>query len=240
MPSKPRQRHPARKPANIAAGRSRAQTAANSHIVFFPLLAVCLLVWLIYRLVFQFPVWFDETIGKALFFGLPVWLYITMTGQQEIADTFAPNKIRPGLLLGVAAGGIYGFAVSILSIFRSGATVAPAPLFSSPDFWGEFILAMLTGFWETLFFYGWVMVVVQTKFKHWDGLKQLMLVSLIFLVFHLPNIVLRTGWGSLASFGPLLFLFALGQALLFWRDRNGYALVMSQAIWGLALLVHLR
>jgi hypothetical protein len=208
--------------------------------VFIPLLGVCLIVWLIYRLVFQFPVWFDETIGKGLFFGLPVWLYISMTGQREIADTFAPFKIKPGLLLGVAAGGIFGFSVSLLSLVRSGAAVAAAPVFSSPEFWGEFILAICTGFWETLFFYSWIMVVVQDKYKTMPLLKQLVLVAGIFLLFHLPNIVLRTGWGSLASFGPLLFLFALGQALLFLRNRNGYALVMSQAIWGLALLIHLQ
>jgi len=219
---------------------SSQSSVAGGNLVFIPLLIVCLLVWLIYRLVFSFPIWFDESIGKALFFGLPVWLYISITGDRVIPETFAPRKIRSGLLLGIAVGGLYGFAVSFLSLFRPGIVVIPVPLFSSPDFWGEFILAVLTGFWETLFFYSWIMTTVFQKYAHKSLFYQLVLVASIFLVFHLPNIVLRTGWGSLFSFGPLLFLFALGQALLFLQNRNGYTLAMSQAIWGLALLIHLK
>lgn len=230
--------------AKSKVARSRAQVArpsrSHTHAAFLPLLLVCLLVWLIYRLVFSFPVWFDETIGKAIFFGLPVWLYISMTGDTQISDTFAPTKIRHGLLMGIAAGGLFGFAISFLSLFRPGIVVIPVPLFSSPDFWGEFILAILTGFWETLFFFSWIMVVIRQKYSSSGLFVQLVLVASIFVLFHIPNMILRTGLSSVVAFIPLLFIFALGQALLFVRNRNGYALVMSQAIWGMALLVHLR
>lgn len=233
MPSKLSKRTSSRS-SSPAVGRS------VNHLAFVPLLAVCLIVWVVYRLLFRFPVWFDETLGKAIFFGLPVWLYISMTGNQDIANTFAPSKIRPGLLLGIAVGGLYGFAVSLLRMLQPGTIVSAVPLFSSPDFWGEFILAICTGFWETLFFYSWIMLVVEKKLSKKSIFLQIVMVAAIFVVFHIPNMVLRTGWSSVMYLVPLLFLFAIGQALLFLRNRNAYALVLSQAIWGLVLLVHLN
>jgi len=224
----------------VSSAKPHGSATRASHAAFVPLLVFCFLIWLIYRMLFRFPVWFDETVGKALFFALPVWLYISMTGDKSIVDTLRPSKLRPGLLLGLAVGGAYGFALSLLSIVRTGSQVMFVPLFSSPDFWGEFLLALATGFWETLFFYSWIMVVMQQKMTNWPLFKQLVVVAGIFLVFHIPNIALRTGWLSVLSIGPLLFIFALGQALLFVRNRNAYALIISQAVWGMALLIHFR
>jgi hypothetical protein len=207
-------------------------------IAFYPILVLTLVLWLLYRTLFDFPVWFDEIFGKALFFGFPVWLYITISGFKVITDSFAPYKIQSGLLLGIAAGGIFGFTTSIVSLFQTGATVESVWLLSSDTFWQEFILALFTGFWETILFYSFVMTVIQEKYPKWPVLNQSLLTAGIALLFYIPNAFSR--FDPLTALGQLflLFLFALGQAYLFQSRHNGYALVLSHAIWGMVLLTH--
>jgi len=86
-----------------------------NHQFFWPLIVLTLIMWFVYRALFQFGVFFDETIGKAIFFGFPVWLYISVSNQSEIAESFSLKKMHKGMLLGIAYGGIYGFAATIVS-----------------------------------------------------------------------------------------------------------------------------
>ena len=216
---------------------SRRRGRPARHAAFFPLLILSFVFWFIYRGVFQFSVLFDELIGKAIFFGLPVWLYILMSGFDEIADTFAAYKLKRGLMMGIAIGGLFGFVASILLVWQS-STIIPTFAFLTNGFWTEFTLALLTGFWETLFFFSFVMLVIQQMFKNWSLFHQVLLVAIIFLIFHLPNIALRFQGIDLWYQSGLLALFAIGQALLFFREKNGYSLVISHALWGMVLLLH--
>ncbi len=208
------------------------------HVAFFPVILVVLLSWFAYRILFNFPVWFDETVGKAIFFGLPVWLYVTITATNSIPDSFSLPKLKPGLLLGVAVGGIFGFVMSILSLAQRGGVVQAVWLFESPEFWREFFLALMTGFWETLLFFSFALTVIIEKFKNWPMVTQVLLAAVIFLVFHVPNTVLRFDAAAVGGQVFILFLFAIGQGFLFAARRNAYALVLSHAIWGMVLLVH--
>lgn len=217
---------------------SSSSKTLDGHIVFFPLLTLTFILWLLYRLLFVFPTWFDETLGKGIFFGLPVWLYLVISRSEAIYDSFARHKIQSGLLLGIAVGGIFGFTAAIMALLQSGETPQAADLFMSQRFWGEFFLALLTGFWETLLFYSFIMVVIQEKYARLSLLTQLTLVVVIFMTFHLPNIILRFSGEAILFQVFILSLFALGQALLFAARRNFYALVISHAIWGMVLLVH--
>ena len=213
--------------------------AAARHVIFFPLLTLCLVVWSIYRFRLGFPVWFDEIFGKAVFFGLPVWLYVTVTGTMAVPESFSLSKLRRGLLLGVAVGGLYGFSATIISFLIRGLEVQAAPYFMSDAFWWEFFLALMTAFWETLFFFAWVMTVVQEKYQLWSLAKQIGLVALIFVIFHVPNAIIRYSGTEVFVQLAVLFLFAIGQGFLYARRENSYALVLSHAIWGMVLLIHL-
>jgi len=219
--------------------RKKRQDTSSYSIVFFPLLVFVLIMWVTYRNLFSFPVWFDEIIGKAIFFGMPVWLYVVITNAVDIVDSFAFNKLRRGLLIGLAIGGLFGFAAALLGLSQKNTGVQAAQLFIADQFWWEFFLALMTAFWETLFFFSFVAVVVFNTFKNWDLLKQVLLIAFIFLLFHLPNIILRFSGVSILQQIFLLFLFAIGQSLIFVREKNAYPLVISHAIWGMVLLVHL-
>ncbi len=210
----------------------------DSSVVFIPILILTFILWMFYRSVFHFPVWFDETIGKALFFGLPVWLYITITQNRHITDTFGWQKFEPGILLGLAFGGIYGFVASIFFVWLGGGGVQPALLFASPVFWNEFLLALMTGFWETLLFYSMIQTVLMRRYPRWSLARLVLVITGLFIAFHIPNMLLRSETISIVWQLPLLTLFAAGQALIFYRTKNSYILILSHAFWGLVLLMH--
>jgi hypothetical protein len=210
----------------------------DSTVIFFPLLTLTLVMWVIYRSLFTFPVWFDETVGKAIFFGVPVWLYVTVTRSRTVLDSFASHKVKHGLLLGLAIGGIFGFVGSILSLISKSSGVEAVMLFNSTQFWREFMLAMLTAFWETLLFFSFVMAALEKKYGDWSVWQVIVLTSVIFVLFHIPNTFLRFATPQVSAQLSLLALFAVGQASLFAATRNGYALVLSHAIWGMVLLIH--
>ncbi len=218
--------------------KSKKTSPLEKHFGFFPLLTLIFILWLLYRNLFQFPVWFDETVGKAVFFGLPVWVYIALAGSKSIADTFAPHKLKSGLLLGLAFGGIFGFVASLVAVLQRGGVVGQVWLFSADLFWGEFILAMMTAFWETLLFFSFAMTVIQEKFTKWKPLQHALLAATIFLIFHVPNTVIRFDLSAIAPQLALMFLFGLGQAYLFTSRRNAYTLILSHTIWGMVLLTH--
>ncbi len=234
---------PLKKTKTSKSSNRRPTTSSYSsitHVAFIPLLVLVFIVWVIYRSLFKFPIWFDETIGKAIFFGLPVWLYMTLTKSKSMAQTFSLGRLFPGLFLGLAVGGIFGFSGVLASLFHQHVTIQAVPLFMSDQFWWEFFLAMMTGFWETLFFYCWVMVIVTEKYAKWSFVNQLLMISTIFLLFHIPNTLLRFEGVTVVSQLFLLFFFGLGQALLFARYRNLYALALSQAIWGMVIVIYTR
>jgi hypothetical protein len=208
------------------------------HEAFIPLVFLTFVLWTLYRLLFDFPVIFDELLGKAIFFAVPVFLYVSITGMTEIVETFSLVKMRKGLFKGIAIGGIFGFVAAILAVLAKGTSIIQIPYYFADWFWWEMFLAIITSFWETLFFFSFVMLVIQDKYKQWPLFKQVSLVALIFLIFHIPNTLLRFSLtDSLLQF-LLLFVFAYGQALLFNNKKNAYIILITQAIWGMVLLVH--
>lgn len=214
----------------------RSQNRAT--VVFFPIVILTLILWFLYRSLFSFPVWFDETVGKAIFFGLPVWLYLSVADTKSVINTFAPEKLQRGLLLGITIGGVFGFVFSILSIVQSGGQVEAVALFESELFWYEFALAIFTAFWETLLFFAFIMTVLREKFAKWSMMKHVWVTAIIFLIFHIPNTFLRYDISLVMPQLFVLLLFALGQGFLFYTRKNSYALILSHAIWGMVLLVH--
>ena len=227
-------RRQAKKNQSKKAGRARVLT----HQLFFPIVILVGIIWFLYRSLFNFPVWFDEIIGKAIFFGFPVWVYINITGFRPIIDSFRLKKLQPGLLKGLAFGGIFGFVTIFIRFAVTGYKIQPLLIFFADKFWWEMLLALFTAFWETVFFFSFVMTVVQDRFIKWSLAKQIILVTLIFLLFHIPNIFLRFDLIMIFPVLILLTLFSIGQSLIFSQKQNGYLLVISHVIWGMVLLIY--
>ncbi len=214
------------------------QSKKQKHQLFWPLLILVFILWLIYRVLFSFSVFFDELVGKAIFFAFPVLIYLAITGFSLTMETLAFKKLKKGLLLGLAIGGLLGFVVVITKALFQAGQIQPMAYYLADGFWWEMFLAILTSFFETLFFFSFVMLIIEDRYKKWSLFKKIVVVALIFLIFHLPNLFLRFDWQAVYLNSVLLFTFAIGQALLFYAQRNAYTLLMTQAIWGMVLLIH--
>jgi hypothetical protein len=225
---------PSKKRTKTQQRHSRQQ----KHQLFWPLLILVFVFWFLYRVLSSFPVIFDESIGKAVFFAFPVLIYLTITGFSATMESLAFNKLKKGLLLGLITGGILGFVAVIAKALTNSAQIQPLAFYAADNFWWELFLAILTGFFETLFFFSFVMLVIDDRYQKWSLFKKILVVALIFLIFHLPNLLLRFNFATIYLHTLLLFVFALGQALLFYLQRNAYTLLMTQAIWGMVLLIH--
>lgn len=206
--------------------------------LFWTLIGVSLMLWVIYRSLFSFPVWFDETIGKALFMGFPVWFFANLTKNRQICQSLAMEKIYAGLLRGLAIGGMFGFVAAVTLILTSSSRIEPVGFFTVDQFWWEFLLAMLTAFWETVFFFSFIQPVLRSWLPKKYFWRPILITAGLFLVFHLPNMILRFSGIEIVSQIFLTALFGLGQALLMTGSNNAYLLMMTHTLWGMVLLVH--
>lgn len=211
--------------------------SAQRHL-FWVVVVITLVLWLLYRSLFNFPVAFDETIGKALFLGLPIWMYVSIAGDSSLADTPNFSLTKSGLVKGILFGGVFSFAAVIMSLAVFKDTVWAVDLFSSSKFWGEFILAIMTAFWESVFFFGFIQLILKKKFPELDLVKRVVVAAGIFLLFHIPNSVMRFQGIQVAQQIWLMALFGLGQALLFEEEGSIYTLILTHTFWGMTLLIH--
>lgn len=225
-------------PSKRKSKTKRRQSQKQKHQLFWPLLVLVFVFWFLYRVLSSFSVFFDELVGKAIFFAFPVLIYLTITGFSATMETLSFAKLRKGLLIGLVIGGILGFVAVIANALLNAGQIQPLAFYAAENFWWEMFLAILTSFFETLFFFSFVMLVIDDRYQKWSLLKKVLVVALVFLIFHLPNLFLRFSLETIYLHTMLLFVFALGQALLFYIQRNAYTLLMTQAIWGMVLLIH--
>lgn len=216
-----------------------SQSLRELYTFFFAEMSL-LVLWVAYRAVTHFPIWFDEGIAKALVFGLPVfWL---AARSRYIANNIGldVSKILPGMYLGVAVGGLYGFA-AILAETTSGTQIAPGNLFLTDQFWWMAFLAFLTAWWESIFFFGLPIQYIRSKASWMSDWMIFVFVLVLFLAFHAPLrlIVSGGGPGFVTQMG-ILSLFVIGQFILYTRTRNMYALVLSHFFWGLVIEIYSR
>lgn len=212
-------------------------SSEQNKTIFFALVVLVFLFWILYRTLFNFPVLFDETIGKAIFFGLPVVIFASVANYNKSSWALRPSHLYPGLLRGLAYGGLIGFFSLIIIAVSTQKTIISAPVFLADQFWSELLLALLTAFWESLFFFGFIQVVLNDLIKA-KG-RVILLSSLIFLVFHIPNLLLRFSGLDVTFLISLLYMFAFGQAVIFSQEKNIYPLIITHTIWGMILLIHL-
>ncbi len=209
----------------------------DSNYVFWMSLCVSFFSLVLYRFSIVAPTWFDELFMKALLFGLPFWLYAKKSKHPPSFFGLEPKKFWVGAFNGLALGGLFSFVAILASSARKSSILIPG-LFQSNSFWWEFTLAFATAWWESLFFYGLILPVLKLKVK--GEVNALAYTTLLFLLFHIPNLLLKVGLS--ASLQPLLLLgfFAFGQGILFLRTKSIATVVVSHAFWGMALFVYGR
>lgn len=207
---------------------------------FFFLEMSLLGIWIAYRAFVQMPVWFDEGVAKAVVFGLPVFWFAARSRFISNEIGLDVRKLIPGLYLGLAVGGLYGFMGILTEVF-SGRQVAAANLFATTEFWWLAFLALLTAWWESLFFFGLPIQFIRSVAAWFSDTLIAVFVVVLFLLFHAPLRLIVAGYTPffLVQMG-VLTLFVIGQYILYTRTRNMYALVLSHLLWGLVIEIYAR
>jgi hypothetical protein len=200
-------------------------------------LALVFGVWVFYRLITHFPTWFDEIIAKALVFGVPAMVYTCGVKNGHDRMGFNNKLFWKGMFSGLMIGGLYEF-IGVFSYMLRGTNFQREYLFAQPLFLGAFFLAMFTAWWESLFFFGYVLNR-SLDFFHKSEIPAVAMSSVVFVAFHAPLRLMINGvtpqfWSSLI----VLLLFAIGQAILFLRTKSIFSIVLSQALWGMVLLIY--
>lgn len=218
----------------------RYSEAFRSLYSFFFLEMSLLGIWIAYRALVQMPVWFDEGVAKAMVFGVPVFWFAARS--RFIANELGldPRKMLPGLYIGIAVGGLYGFMGVLTEVF-SGRQVVAANLFATSEFWWLAFLALLTAWWESLFFFGLPVQYVRSVAPWFSETLTAAFTVVLFMLFHAPLRLIVAGYSPffLVQMGVLL-LFAVGQYILYVRTKNMYSLVMSHLFWGLVIEIYSR
>lgn len=207
----------------------------NADSLFISLVVFSFIALFLYRFLITAPIWFDEVLFKAIIFGAPLWIFALKIRRGASFFHFERKHFWVGAFNGLAIGGIFGFLGLFSGAIEKGSVFIPY-LFSSSKFWGTFGLAFATAWWESLFFYGLVLSYLAYKYKNeWIST---ILATLVFLLFHAPVLILRSGFSG--SLQPLLLLtfFAFGQAILFLRTKSVSSVIVSHAFWGMVLLVY--
>lgn len=193
------------------------------------------MIWAAYRWLIIMPIWFDELVAKAIVFGLPVvWLAARSRFMaKEIG--LGPHQLMPGLFLGLAVGGLYGFVGLLLQI-SGGLQLVEMPLFVTDEFWMVAGLGLATAWWESLFFYGLPVNYIRQVMPWFSETLLGVVVVAIFILFHIPLRVAVAAWSPAALLQILVLgVFATGQFLLYRQTGNLYAIVLSHLFWGLTL-----
>jgi len=212
----------------------------QSHNLGFLLtLAGVFLFWLTYRLIFRFPEWFDEIFVKAFVFGVPAWVYAYQTSKRKKSSDpmgFTTIGIWQGLFFGLCIGGFFQF-VAVLSLRLRGDVVMPSFTAIAPYFWTFLALALMTAWWESLFFFGYV--IGNLRDRKMSEVPVVAITTLVFLLFHAPlRFVLVGSAEQLVSQLFVLSFFAIGQAILYLRTKSMYAITLSHMLWGMVFLLY--
>jgi membrane protease YdiL (CAAX protease family) len=102
-------------------------------------------------------------------------------------------------------------------------------------------MAILTAWWESLFFFGLPVQYIRSVAGWMSDWVIGAFVVLFFLLFHAPLRLLMSGGSPvfLTEMG-ILALFAIGQFVVYTRTRNLYAVILSHFFWGLVIEIYSR
>ncbi|HZZ98333.1 MAG TPA: CPBP family intramembrane glutamic endopeptidase [Candidatus Saccharimonadia bacterium] len=200
-------------------------------------LAVVFGIWVLYRLTANFPTWVDEIFVKGLVFGIPAWAYACTIKDGHNRLGLNDKLFWKGMFSGLMLGGVYEF-IGVFSYMLRGTTFQHEYLFAEPLFLGAFFLALMTAWWESLFFFGYVLNRSLDMF-HKQEIPAIVMSAVVFVAFHAPLRLMINGITPQFWYGlVVLFLFAVGQGILYLRTKSIFSIILSHALWGMVLLIY--
>jgi len=189
------------------------------------------IVWGLYRLLFRMPEWFEETVLKAMVFGVPVFVAVIRVEKKTLTDL---GMVTKGLLAALYFGLLFGLWLAvfgnIVAFLRDGG-VSFNPDVSVLKFGNLMMLGLVTAFWEQLLFVGYFLPRVVKDLG--SELLGLLIVAFMFAVLHMPiQVAQGVDLGQMTIRFILLYSLAFGNGVLYLRLKNLAAPIFAHVAWG--------
>lgn len=194
-------------------------------------------VWVFYRLFFHLPLWFEELFLKGIVFGGPVFLVTLAERRRFEALGLTLTGLFPATYLGILLGMALTTVGLVANVVRHGGEVIFSPYGLTSGTIGWFlILALVTAFWEELFFCGWLLSRLMRRFgSEWVSVG---VMAVGFGFIHLPALVLSgLGWTEVGLSLWLLLTLGFANGVLMLRVRNLAAPILAHALWGVSVFL---
>lgn len=204
------------------------------------LLSVYIAVWLIwggYRLFSPLPVVMEEILLKGLVFGGVVYVAGVRRHGLSLRDLgLRVDNLFQSVYLGLGLGMVLAIVGQMANVLRHGGMMLNDQGLTSDMVGGFLLLALVTAFWEGLFFYGFLLqrlVLVTSE------ITAVSIIGLMYTLLHVPVLLMTDGLGGGEVLKALLLLLTLGisNSILMLRMRNLAAPILSQVVWGVTLFL---
>ena len=191
------------------------------------------LVWGFFRLLSPLPVWIEEVFIKALVFGLPVFIVVFKIEKKNLESLgIGMKNFFESVYLGLSLGTFFWFFGQLSNFIRHRGVLSIKEIQpTSAEFGGFLLLALITAWWEELFFMGFVLRRLAGLVK--EEWKVALTTSVMFCLIYIPGIVVKgVVWWQMLLQVLLLFSLGLGNSILMLRTKNLIAPILSHALWG--------
>jgi hypothetical protein len=198
--------------------------------------AVVFLVWGIYRWLSPFSLWFEELVLKGLVFGLPaVWMGIRRHGWSLVSMGLTSQRLFKSVYLGLGLGLSLGLVGELGNYFRYGQIQFSDYGLTSEMVGGFLLLALVTAFWEGLFFYGYALQMINTVSSE---LVSITTIGFLYMLIHIPGQLHQqlTG-GEMIKALILLLTLGIANSILMLRMKNLAAPILTQVVWGVTIFL---
>jgi len=196
-----------------------------------------IIVWTIYRCLFQLPSWLDELIIKPLLWIGPVLLLVKIEKQKLISIGWSLKKLFHNLYLGWGLGAFFALEGLLANAIKYRGLVF-VPLGLSPYQLINFILiSLVTAFSEETLFRGYIQTRLEKILD--NDLAANIIASIAFSLIHLPIAIFVLGYNlpTLASYLFIMLILGFADGFIFQKTKTIVAPTISHALWNLSILL---
>lgn len=196
---------------------------------------VVLLIWGFYRLLSPLPAIIEEVFLKGMVFGVPAFMVTLKKNKWSLKKLgFTHKNILKSLIVGLGVGLLLGFISQAGQMLQYGflGDGLNKVVGGMVGFAG---LSLATAFWEQLLFSGYILQRLEEVMP--DEWSLVWVVGFLFVLLHVPALLLVKEVGFVIGITQLILLFSLGMAssVLMLRTRSIYAPIMAQLCWGIVI-----
>lgn len=190
-----------------------------------------LIVWGIYRFLFQLPETIEELFIKPFVWLVPVIYLLKKEGSKLSSIGITTKNLFPAIYFALGLGVFFvleALAVNFVKYggsFNFGANIGSLPLLTS------FGLSLATSISEEISFRGYIFTRIWTALKS-EWLANV-ITSVFWAVIHTPITIFvwKLDFSSAAIYLTLTTLFGIGSAFVYARTKNVFSSILLHVLW---------